>query len=111
MKIELLREELLRPLQGVVGVVERRQTLPILGNVRIEAESSGAIRLTATDLEVEMTADVAAGAKEAGATTVPARKLLDICRALPEASTITLREQQGRLQLKAGNSRFTLGTL
>ncbi|MGH9610201.1 MAG: DNA polymerase III subunit beta, partial [Bryobacteraceae bacterium] len=73
--------------------------------------SSGAIRLTATDLEVEMTADVAAGAKEAGATTVPARKLLDICRALPEASTITLREQQGRLQLKAGNSRFTLGTL
>lgn len=111
MKIELLREELLRPLQGVVGVVERRQTLPILGNVRIDAEDGGAIRLTTTDLEVEMTADIASGAREAGATTVPARKLLDICRALPEASTLTLNEHQGRLRLQAGNSRFTLGTL
>lgn len=111
MKIELLREELLRPLQGVVGVVERRQTLPILGNVRIEAEKGGAVRLMATDLEVEMAADIAEGAREAGATTVPARKLLDICRALPEAATLSLNEQQGRLRLQAGNSRFTLGTL
>ncbi|MDN5864456.1 MAG: DNA polymerase III subunit beta [Gammaproteobacteria bacterium] len=111
MEIQLLREELLRPLQGVAGVVERRQTLPILGNVRIEAENSGAIRLTTTDMEVEMTADIGDGAREAGTTTVSARKLLDICRALPDGSEIHVSEQQGRLQLRAGSSLFTLGTL
>lgn len=111
MEIQIQREDILKPLQGVAGVVERRQTLPILGNVRIDAEASGAIRLTTTDMEVEMTADIGSGAVEAGLTTVSARKLLDICRALPEGSDLHLSEQQGRLQLKAGSSQFTLGTL
>ncbi|MGH8274866.1 MAG: DNA polymerase III subunit beta [Gammaproteobacteria bacterium] len=111
MKIELLREELLRPLQGVAGVVERRQTLPILGNVRLETTAGGDIHLTTTDLEVEMTADIANGGREPGATTVSARKLLDICRALPEGATMRLNEEQGRLTLQAGSSRFVLGAL
>jgi DNA polymerase-3 subunit beta len=111
MKIELLREELLRPLQGVIGVVERRQTLPILGNVRIEATPSGGVGMTTTDLEVEMTADIPAGGQEPGATTVSARKLLDIFRALPEGAAIRLDEEQGRVRLQAGSSRFALGAL
>jgi DNA polymerase-3 subunit beta len=111
MEIQLQREDLLAPLQGVVGVVERRQTLPILGNVRIEAEESGAIRLTTTDMEVEMTAEIASGGRDAGVTTASARKLLDICRALPEGSELHLADEQGRLQLQAGSSHFALGTL
>ncbi len=111
MKIELLREELLRPLQGVIGVVERRQTLPILGNVRIEADATGAISLVSTDLEVEMTAEIPKGGLEPGATTISARKLLDICRALPEGASMHFDEEPGRLKLRAGSSRFTLGTL
>lgn len=111
MKIKAMREDLLRPLQGVTGVVERRQTLPILGNVRIEALSDGGITLTTTDLEVEMTARLETGAESEGATTVPARKLLDICRALPEGSELTLRLEEGRMRVLAGSSRFTLATL
>lgn len=111
MKIKLLREDLLRPLQGVSGVVERRQTLPILGNVRIEAAQDGGIALTTTDLEVEMRAHIEHGGEVAGATTVPARKLLDICRALPEGTEIALRLEEGRMRVLAGNSRFALATL
>ncbi len=111
MQIELLREELLRPLQGVAGVVERRQTLPILGNVRLEADPNGGVSLTTTDLEVEMMARLKSGGQEAGATTVPARKLLDICRALPEGTTVTLRLDEGRVRVKGGSSRFALAAL
>lgn len=111
MKIELLREELLPPLQGVVGIVERRQTLPILGNVRVEAMTGGPIRLTTTDLEVEMTASIPNGGREPGATSVSARKLLDICRALPEGAAMRFGGQSGRLALEAGSGRFVLGAL
>lgn len=111
MQIELLREDLLRPLQGVTGVVERRQTLPILGNIRIDAETDASVTLTATDLEVEMTARLGGGGKAAGATTVPARKLLDICRALPEGASVSLRLEEGRVRVTAGSSRFALATL
>lgn len=111
MKIKAMREDLLRPLQGVTGVVERRQTLPILGNVRIEARDDGQVELTTTDLEVEMRARVESGGQEPGATTVPARKLLDICRALPEGTEITLALDQGRMKVTAASSRFALATL
>lgn len=111
MEIELLREELLQPLQGVIGVVERRQTIPILGNVCIEVESDSAIRLVTTDLEVEMNARLAQGGKQAGASTVPARKLLDICRALPEGATVKLAQEEGRVRVSSGRSRFVLTTL
>lgn len=111
MKIKLLREDLLRPLQGVSGVVERRQTLPILGNVRLEAKEEGNLVLTTTDLEVEMCARIEHGGESAGATTVPARKLLDICRALPEGAEISLRLEEGRVRILGGSSRFVLATL
>ncbi len=111
MEIELLREELLQPLQAVIGVVERRQTIPILGNVCIDVESDNAIRLVTTDLEVEMNARLSQGGKKLGASTVPARKLLDICRALPEGATVKLSEEEGRVRLSSGRSRFVLTTL
>ncbi|MGH8427252.1 MAG: DNA polymerase III subunit beta [Gammaproteobacteria bacterium] len=111
MKIKVIREDLLRPLQGIAGVVERRQTLPVLSNVRIDVEPSGAINLMTSDLEVEMTARMESGGNEEGSTTVPARKLLDICRALPEGVNVTLQAKEGRLLVTASKSRFALATL
>ena len=83
MKLTIQREVLLKPLQQVVGVVERRQTLPILGNVLINATRKG-VKLTATDLEVELQTQVNVTVVDVGDSTLPARKLLDICRTLPD---------------------------
>lgn len=111
MEIELLREELLPSLQAVIGVVERRQTIPILGNVRIEVEANNAVGLITTDLEVEMSAHLSNGGKQVGSATVPARKLLDICRALPEGASVRLSQEEGRVRLGSGRSRFALAAL
>lgn len=111
MEIELLREELLPSLQAVIGVVERRQTIPILGDVRIEVEADNAVSLVTTDLEVEMRAHLDSGGKQLGAATVPARKLLDICRALPEGASVRLSQDEGRVRLGSGRSRFALASL
>ena len=83
MRFSIQREALLKPLQQVVGVVERRQTLPVLANLLVSAEGER-VTFTGTDLEVEMTAGTAAQDLEPGETTIPARKLFDICRALPD---------------------------
>ncbi len=105
------RESLLRPLQAVIGVVERRQTMPVLANVLLVARD-GHLSVTATDLEVELVAHSAVEAvKSEGEITVPARKLLDICRALPEEATVTLRLEGDRMVVKSGRSRFVLSTL
>jgi DNA polymerase-3 subunit beta len=105
------RELLLRPLQAVIGVVERRQTMPILSNVLL-AVRDGGISITATDLEVELVANAEVSEiGTAGDITVPARKLLDICRALPDESTIKIQLDGDRLVLKSGRSRFVLSTL
>ncbi|MFP5349966.1 MAG: DNA polymerase III subunit beta [Gammaproteobacteria bacterium] len=109
MQITIPRDELLKPVSLVAGVVERRQTLPILSFIKVR-QAGGRLTLTGTDLEIEMSADVAVGDGEAE-FTVPARKLFDICRALPEGSSITLAKQGERILLKAGKSRFTLQTL
>ena len=85
MRVEIKRENLLKPLQHVVGVVERRQTLPILSNVLMIADDQG-LKLTATDLEVELSARTALPVDAAGEVTLPARKLWDILRALPEGA-------------------------
>ena len=82
MKLTIQRETLLKPLQQITGVVERRQTLPILGNVLFNAGKKN-LKLTATDLEVEVQAQAVVGVDEPGDITLPARKLLDICRTLP----------------------------
>jgi len=111
MKFSVLREDFLKPLQLVVGVVERRQTLPILANVLISLKE-GRLSLTGTDLEVEIIGQLALdNLSEEGEMTVPAKKLMDICRSLPEGSELSLLEDAGRLQITSGRSRFTLSTL
>lgn len=109
MQITIPRDELLKPISLVAGVVERRQTLPILSFIKVR-QSGRRLVLTGTDLEIEMSAEIITGEGEAE-FTVPARKLLDICRALPEDTNITLTRQGEKILLKAGKSRFTLQTL
>ncbi|RZV48408.1 MAG: DNA polymerase III subunit beta, partial [Pseudomonadales bacterium] len=110
MKTTIKREDILAPLQQVIGAVERRQTLPILGNVLFKS-TGGDITLTATDLEIEMVARVAAGDSEEFQTTIPARKLLDICKALPESSEISFTIDDSRVSLTSARSRFSLASL
>lgn len=110
MKILTTRDNLLKPLQQVSGVVERRQTLPILANVLINA-GSGKINITATDLEVEMKTTTRVDCDSDLDFTLPARKLLDICKALPEEADIQLTVESERVVIKSGRSRFTLGVL
>jgi len=109
-KLTASREDFLSPLQSVVGVVERRQTMPILANVLLSARDDR-VRMTGTDLEVELVASHPVSVQQAGEVTVPGRKLLDICRALPEKTNVTLSTEGDRVSLRAGRSRFTLSTL
>ncbi|HEX5767378.1 MAG TPA: DNA polymerase III subunit beta [Burkholderiales bacterium] len=105
------RDELLGPLSAVSGIIERRHTLPILSNVLIE-RGGDALAFLATDIEIQITARSAVAApSEARAVTVGARKLLDILRALPDNAEVTLSQQERRLLVKAGKSRFSLQTL
>ncbi len=111
MKLETKRENLLKPLQHVVGVVERRQTLPILSNVLMIADDRG-LQLTATDLEVELSTRTDLPIEAPGEVTLPARKLLDILRALPEDADVSLSvEEEGKAVIRCGRSRFSLATL
>jgi DNA polymerase-3 subunit beta len=109
--IKAKRDEILAPLAAVSGIIERRHTLPILSNVLIE-RSAEALSFLATDIEIQITAksSLEAGG-EPRALTVGARKVLDILRALPEGAEVTLQQQDKRLLVKAGKSRFTLQTL
>ena len=105
------RDELLEPLSAVSGIIERRHTLPILSNVLVE-RSDDALSFVATDIEIQIAARSRVSAPaEARAVTVGARKLLDILRALPEGVEVTLQQQDKRLLVKAGKSRFALQTL
>ncbi len=111
MHFTIQREALLKPLQLVAGVVERRQTLPVLSNVLLVVEGQQ-LSLTGTDLEVELVGRVALeDAAEPGEITVPARKLMDICKSLPADALIDIRVDEQKLLVKAGRSRFTLSTL
>lgn len=110
MKFRILREDLLLPLQQVIGVIERRQTLPILANVLIEV-GSGRVELTGTDLEVQLIARSMTDSEEQGRFTVPARKLMDICRLLPDGSEIGFDVKPERVAVQCGKSRFSLGAL
>ena len=111
MKFSISREALLKPLNLVAGVVERRQTLPILANVLLVLEGDR-LSLTGTDLEVELVGRVLLpSAGDSGEVTVPARKLVDICKSLPESSNIEFSVKEGKVTVKSGRSRFTLSTL
>ena len=90
MKLSATREQILAPLQSVIGVVERRQTMPVLSNVLLAARNNR-VSVTGTDLEVELVATSEANVQQPGDITVPGRKLLDIFRALPEKTAVTIR--------------------
>lgn len=111
MDIVVQREALLKPLQAVSSVVERKQTLPILSNVLLTIEKN--LLIKGTDLEVELIGFIHADirAKEEAATTVSARKLFDICRALPEGCSLRLTLEKNYLVIRAGESCFMLNTL
>src|SRR5688500_862941 len=110
MKLSAEREAILQPLQAVIGVVERRQTMPILANVLLSAKD-GKLSITATDLEVELVATAEVNVQQAGDITVPGRKLLDIFRALPDKAEISLAVSGSKVNVKAGRSRFALSSL
>lgn len=111
MDITVQREALLKPLQAVSGVVEKKQTLPILSNVLLTVKDNQ-LWLTGTDLEIELIGFVKLESmQEAGATTVSARKLFDICRTLQENVSIRLTLDKNNLRVRAGESCFMLNTL
>jgi DNA polymerase-3 subunit beta len=109
--VKAKRDELLGPLAAVSGIIERRHTLPILSNVLIES-GAGALSFLATDIEIQITSrGTVEPAGEARSLTVGARKLVDILRALPDGAEVTLQQQDKRLLVKAGKSKFVLQTL
>jgi DNA polymerase-3 subunit beta len=111
MKATIERAVLLKSLGHVQSVVERRNTIPILSNVLIEAGEDGSIRLMATDLDLQVDESVPANVTQAGATTVSAHTLFDIVRKLPEGSQVEITAAEGKMQVVAGRSRFNLSTL
>jgi DNA polymerase-3 subunit beta len=110
MNIKINRDTLLKPLSAVSGIVERRHTLPILSNLLLEAKQDKIV-LTATDLEMQISLSINSPAGGELSTTVSAKKLLDICRALPESAEINMATIDSRIQVKTGKSRFNLQTL
>lgn len=111
MKFTVNREQLIKPLQQVASVVEKRQTLPVLSNVLMEVENNQLV-LTGTDLEIELIATVPLVSQEdSGAVTVPARKLLDICKSLPADALLSFSLEDERLTLVSGKGRYNLLTL
>ncbi|ASP37967.1 DNA polymerase III subunit beta [Bacterioplanes sanyensis] len=111
MKFVISREALLRPLQLVAGVVEKRQTLPVLSNVLLEVQGQQ-LAMTGTDLEVELIGRVTLDeVGQEGEITVPAKKLMDICRTLPDGAQIEVEQDGQRVNVRSGRSRFTLSTL
>lgn len=111
MKFNVSRDAFLKPLQVVSGAVERRHTLPILSNLLLQIEGDR-LRLTGTDLEVELVSSVAVNAAGGdGAVTVPAKKLVDIVRSLPEDSNIEFSAEEDKAFVRSGRSKFKLSTL
>src|SRR6478609_2699222 len=108
MKATIERATLLRGLSHVQSVVERRNTIPILSNVLIEAQAGGTIRLMATDLDLQIDETIPAAVDQPGAITVSAHTLFDIARKLPEGSQVELAAAEGRITVNAGRGKFTL---
>lgn len=110
MKLQIEKEILLNPLQQIIGAVEKRQTMPALSNVLLRA-SDNLLTLTATDLEIELVSQIAMVIDEPGEITVPARKLLDICKSLPSEANISFTVKDNKALVQSGRSRFSLATL
>ncbi len=110
MQWSMPRDELLKALGLVAGVVEKRQSKPILSHVLMVCDRDG-LTFTGTDLEIEMVSKAGAEVGDEGAVTVPGRKFLDIVRTLPAGSVVRCQKEQDRVRISAGRSRFTLSTL
>jgi DNA polymerase-3 subunit beta len=111
MKFSISRDDILSPLQVISGVVERKQTMPVLSNILVVAEQ-GVVSLTGTNMEVELVCKLPeASIVSEGRTTIPARKLSDICRSLPADAVVELSLEGDKAHLHAGKSHFTLATL
>ncbi|WP_151670991.1 DNA polymerase III subunit beta [Nitrincola schmidtii] len=111
MRFVISREALIKPLQLVAGVVERRQTMPVLSNILLVA-ADGMLSMTGTDLEVELVARIPLNEMaEAGSVTIPARKLMDICKSLSDDALVEVHVADDKAKIKAGRSRFSLATL
>ena len=110
MQIKINRDILLKPLTNVTGIVERRHTLPILSNLLLVAKNN-TVQLTATDLEMQISLNFESKFNGELSTTISAKKLLDICRSLPEGIDIDMVSSESRITVKAGKSRFNLQTL
>ena len=110
MNFKISRETLLKPLANVTSIVEKRHTLPILSNLLLEAKQNK-IQLTTTDLEMQISLSIENPAGGDLSTTISAKKFLDICRSLPENTTIDLTTTDSRVTVKGGKSRFNLQTL
>ena len=110
MKFIINREEILTPLQQIVSVIEKRQTMPILSNVLMVIEDEQLI-LTGTDLEIQIIAKININLATPGSITVPARKFLDICRLLPNGAEIKFEQQDDKIKILSNRSRFSLSCL
>lgn len=112
MKFVVARETLLKPLQAIISVVEKKQTMPILSNLLVEV-SENVVELTATDLEIELIAKVnLEKAADPGKLTIPAKKFFDIFKSLPDGATVEVKsESPEKISVKSGKSRFTLSGL
>lgn len=110
MKLSISRNDLLEPLQKVIGVIEKRQTMQTLSHVLLEVNNDTFL-LTGTDLELTLVTTTAHPSTETGKATLPARKLYDICKALPEDAAININIEDQKATLQSGRSRFTLGCL
>jgi DNA polymerase-3 subunit beta len=111
MKLQTTRETLLAPLAKTLGAIEKRQTLPILGNVLLRRYGAGFLHLTGTDLEIQLITRAEVGEGQPGDITVQARKLFDVLRLLPERTEVTLDLRDDRLIVRGGSSRYSLQTL
>ncbi len=110
MKFQIEKEALLNPLQQIIGAVEKRQTMPALSNVLLRTNDN-LLTLTATDLEIELISQISMVIDEPGEITVPARKLLDICKSLPNEAIINFSIKNKKAVIQSGRSRFLLATL
>lgn len=112
MKLSLQREDLLKPLQMVIGAIDSKQAMPILANVLLKVEENR-LSITGTDLQIELVGQSSLPINQNSPTalTLPARKLMDICKALPEQAAVELYEDRDRIVLKSLRSRFTMSTM
>lgn len=110
MKFTVQREVLLAPLQAVASIVDRKNVIPILSNILIDATETE-ITLTGTDKEIEMVVHISVVPRELGRCTVPAKKFLDLCKAIPDATEITVLLKDGKCLIRAGSSQYVLSTL